>query len=151
MSKAKLSSNLKCQGYIVGIILGMGSANESRCFNVASFLIGWAHTHNDPGVVGEMGDSKLVWCFLHIQPWIILWIKWISNRYQFSCVHANITNSIAQSVVTLSPEYKQSKWGMMSMCENHLFNNQVLDSSCHVGNGIMYVLSWRNVYTLTKG
>ena len=31
-----------------GIILGMGSANERRRYNVTSSLIGWAHTHNDP-------------------------------------------------------------------------------------------------------
>ena len=30
-----------------GIILGMGSANEKRCYNVTSSLIGWAHTQND--------------------------------------------------------------------------------------------------------
>ena len=29
-----------------GIILGMGSANERRCYNVASSLIGWSHTQN---------------------------------------------------------------------------------------------------------
>ena len=30
------------------IILCMGSANERRCYVVTSFLIGWAHTQNDP-------------------------------------------------------------------------------------------------------
>ena len=34
----------------VGIILGMGSANERRCYIVMSSLIGWAHTQNDPCV-----------------------------------------------------------------------------------------------------
>ena len=29
------------------IILGMGSANERRHYNVTSSLIGWAHTQND--------------------------------------------------------------------------------------------------------
>ena len=31
-----------------GIILSMGSANESRRYIVTSSLIGWAHTQNDP-------------------------------------------------------------------------------------------------------
>ena len=33
---------------IAGIILGMVSANERRCYNVTSSLIGWVHTQNDP-------------------------------------------------------------------------------------------------------
>ena len=31
-----------------GINIGMGSANERRCYIVTSFLIGRAHTQNDP-------------------------------------------------------------------------------------------------------
>ena len=31
----------------IGIILGMGWANERRRYIVTSFLIGWAHTQND--------------------------------------------------------------------------------------------------------
>ena len=30
------------------IILGIGSANERRLYNVTSSFIGWAHTQNDP-------------------------------------------------------------------------------------------------------
>ena len=37
---------------INGIILGMGSANERRCYNVRSSLTGWAHTQNDPYIKG---------------------------------------------------------------------------------------------------
>ena len=33
---------------LIGIILGMGSANERRHYNVMSALIGWAHTQNVP-------------------------------------------------------------------------------------------------------
>ena len=29
-------------------ILGMGSANESRHYIITLYLIGWAHTQNDP-------------------------------------------------------------------------------------------------------
>ena len=36
------------QSYISGTILGMGSANERRCYIVTMPLIGWAHTKNDP-------------------------------------------------------------------------------------------------------
>ena len=32
----------------VGIILGMGSANDRRHYMVMSFVIGWTHTQNDP-------------------------------------------------------------------------------------------------------
>ena len=35
---------------ILGIILGMGSANETWRYNVTSSLIGWAHTQNDPWI-----------------------------------------------------------------------------------------------------
>ena len=34
--------------YLPGMILGMGSANENRRYNVTSVLIGWAHIQNDP-------------------------------------------------------------------------------------------------------
>ena len=30
------------------IILGIGSTNERRRYNVTTSLIGWAHTQNDP-------------------------------------------------------------------------------------------------------
>ena len=33
---------------ITGIILGMGLANERRCYIVMLSLIGWAHTQHDP-------------------------------------------------------------------------------------------------------
>ena len=36
---------------IMRIILGMGSANERRRYIVTSFLIGWAHTQNDPCIM----------------------------------------------------------------------------------------------------
>ena len=36
------------QGTDVGIILGVGSANERKCNYVTPSLIGWAHTQNDP-------------------------------------------------------------------------------------------------------
>ena len=31
-----------------GIILGVGSANERRCYIVTSSLSDWAHSQNDP-------------------------------------------------------------------------------------------------------
>ena len=36
---------------IWGIILGMGSANERRRYNVISSLIGWAYTQNDSWIL----------------------------------------------------------------------------------------------------
>ena len=42
-----------------GIISYMRSANEKRRYIVTSFLIGWAHTQNDPGHI--LGHVK---CFL---------------------------------------------------------------------------------------
>ena len=30
-----------------GVVLGLGSANERRRYNVKSSRIGWAHTQND--------------------------------------------------------------------------------------------------------
>ena len=38
-------TEVKFQG-ISGIILGMGSANERRCYNITLSLIGWAHSQN---------------------------------------------------------------------------------------------------------
>ena len=35
---------------IAGITLGMGTTNESRRCYVTPYLIGWAHTQNDPGI-----------------------------------------------------------------------------------------------------
>ena len=39
-----------------GIILGMGSANERRRYNVTSSLIGRAHTQNDPRMKHDTSD-----------------------------------------------------------------------------------------------
>ena len=41
------------------IILGMNSAYERRCYNVRSFLIGWAHTQIDP-----RSDVNFEWKFI---------------------------------------------------------------------------------------
>ena len=35
---------------IPGISLGMRPANERRCFNVMTSLIGWAHIQTDPWI-----------------------------------------------------------------------------------------------------
>ena len=48
-----------------GIIVGMGSANERRRYNVTSSLIGLAYTHNDP------------WVSIHNKTWIICIIIWM--------------------------------------------------------------------------
>ena len=42
------ASKLDTFWYSVGIILGMGLANERRHYIVMPPLIGWAHTQNDP-------------------------------------------------------------------------------------------------------
>ena len=34
--------------HFTGIILGMGSANKRRRYNLTPSLIGWAHTQNNP-------------------------------------------------------------------------------------------------------
>ena len=49
-----------------GIILGMGSANERRHYNVTPSLIGQAHTHNDP------------W---HVTTGLVLWCEILWNFY----------------------------------------------------------------------
>ena len=51
-----------------GIILGIGSGNERWCYNVMSYLIGWAHTQNDlcTGLV-------TVVCCPNI--WLVPWIN----------------------------------------------------------------------------
>ena len=53
--------------HIAGIILGMGSANERRYYNVTSSVIGWAHTQNDPGIVieNEFALRKRYFHFVH--------------------------------------------------------------------------------------
>ena len=45
-----------------GIILGMGSANERRRYNVTSSLIGWAHTQNDPQNRLLLNHNKTTMC-----------------------------------------------------------------------------------------
>ena len=64
-----------------GIILGMGSANERRRYNVTSSLLGLAHTQNDSGycVSGRRyyGPKKMVDI---LQSGNVL-----SPKYDFSC------------------------------------------------------------------
>ena len=49
LSTNSISNNLlTAPGHYTGIIQGMGSANESRRYNVTSALIGLAHAQNDP-------------------------------------------------------------------------------------------------------
>ena len=47
----------------IGIILGMGSANERRRYNITSCLIGWAHAQNDAWEVWAqpMRDDVAMW------------------------------------------------------------------------------------------
>ena len=40
------------RGYSSGIIFCMGPANERQCYIEMSFLISWAHTQNDPCLMG---------------------------------------------------------------------------------------------------
>ena len=56
----------------VGIILGMGAANEKRSYIVTSWLIGWAHTQNDSGTGGfdsvfralfSECNKATLWCY----------------------------------------------------------------------------------------
>ena len=39
-------------------IMGMGSANERRCYNVTPSFIGWAHAQNDTCTGGEFVVSS---------------------------------------------------------------------------------------------
>ena len=54
------------------IILGMGSANERRCYIVTSSLIGWAHSHNDP-------------CILPCQVSIYHWLSFQCSIHPIKC------------------------------------------------------------------
>ena len=48
-----------------GMILGMGSANERRCYIVTPSLIGWAHTQNGPcNACPSLANSSCGDCFL---------------------------------------------------------------------------------------
>ena len=42
-----------CLNNIAEIILWMHPANERQGYNVTSSLIGWAHSQNDPYIVGD--------------------------------------------------------------------------------------------------
>ena len=45
--------------------MGMDSANERRCYIVTSFLIGRAHTQNDPWIILGMGSAnERRWCIV---------------------------------------------------------------------------------------
>ena len=50
-----------------GIILGMDSANERRCYSVTSSLIGWAQTQNDPCLWMILSISQKSW--MYYDPW----------------------------------------------------------------------------------
>ena len=65
-----------------GIILGMGSANERWRYIVTSFLIGWAHTQNDPWLPGKSGT--FVFCF-------VLRDHSMYAPSQWGMLHCNIT------------------------------------------------------------
>ena len=70
-------------GYL-GIILGMGSANERGCCNVMSSLIGWAHSQNDLWFLVwnvDMYDRN----FPEIQMFLIAWLQFILNNIFILC------------------------------------------------------------------
>ena len=81
-----------------GIILGMGSANERRCCNVILYLVGWAHTQNDPWKYDVMEGKGITQNY--DQKWgsvrsgqnkhinmIEAWIKWLAFHRQYFEMH----------------------------------------------------------------
>ena len=50
-----------CVVTILGLILGLRSANERRRCKVTPSLIGWAHKQNDPCIPYLMSDMKQLW------------------------------------------------------------------------------------------
>ena len=51
------------------IILGMGMANERRCYNVTPSLIGWAHTKSDP----SNSNQKTWYLDIHCKQKVVNW------------------------------------------------------------------------------
>ena len=84
--------------------------------------------------------SIVFFYFLHDRPWISLWIKSISNELDIT-IHLSIVLSLwrhQQSIVTSSAEWRSSVLSSFR------------DTLCGVTNKMMYVLSWRTCYALTR-
>ena len=63
-----------------GVILGMGSANERRRYNVTSSLIGWAHTQNDHGIWWEYVMHVRIHIPLQMYSLLLYNVRCASNR-----------------------------------------------------------------------
>ena len=92
--------------------------------------------------------------FLHDRPWILPWIKSISNELDITChVFASqlsdhcdvIANRLwrHQQIIKRASETLDDVW-------RSSFLVSFMDSLCRVRNKIMYVLLWRTVYALTQ-
>ena len=76
-----------------GIIVGMGSANERRRYNVTSSLIGWAHTQNGP------------WVFM-VFPFKFAWGTW--HQY-FGLLHWHLGSHTSMPVKQPWTEWDKSE------------------------------------------
>ena len=91
--------------------------------------------------------------FLHDQPWISLWIKWISKELditihmitsQLSGYCDVINNQLWRHQQNINPASEAQGW-----CVKIVVFIIILLSLWHVRNEIMYVLSWQTVFALT--
>ena len=86
---AQFGLSFMCCGFSAakspGIILCMRQANERRCYNVTSSLIGWVHTQKDPWI-SPICFRVLPWhCdILILSPMLakILWRMWLNKSHE---------------------------------------------------------------------
>ena len=106
---------------------------------------------SDPLLAGlSCGNKK----FLHNRPWILPWIKSISNELNITCHvlpsqlsgHCDvIANQLWHHQQNVKRASETRGW-----CVKILVLPPFMDSLCRVRNKIMYVLLWRTVYALTR-
>ena len=103
ISSVLLHIHVYCLNVVVipGIILGMGSANERRCYIVTSSLIGWDHTKNDHCNTDSIHDkSEITSIKTHTYTYIYIYMtdckfryhRPLSIHYIHTPTHAHIFN-----------------------------------------------------------
>ena len=93
--------------------------------------------------------------FLHDRPWILPWIKSISNELGIA-IHM-IASQLSGHCHVIGNQLWRHQQNencvseIRERCIEIVISSSFMDSLCHVRNKIMYVLSWRTVSALTRG
>ena len=131
-------------------VINCGIHTVPRVYNTQRYYTSVVVSNNRP----TNDESVICLLFLHDRPWILPWIKSISNELDVTC-HVFASQLSGHCDVIASRLWRhlqnvQRASETRGWCVKILVLAPFIDPLCHVTNKIMYVLSWRTVSALTR-